>query len=207
MSAFDLPFADEVLKPRDILYTGATALTTILLDYRHMYHDLVCIIKEAEDLYEVSHNIIMAKFDNSCKGNEVNFDDLLESLVDVDVYCLPNAKKRGEGKGVRERYNYGASKKAILFKAMYDRDFPIHDEKSRLGKQFRMDYGVPWVVSINVCNEIEKRCNPCSWMRKLEYVPFKLHIMVCLRELLLDGPLGQHYSNYSIAYNSSGIYV
>jgi hypothetical protein len=37
-----------------------------------MYHDLVCIINEAEDFYEVSHHIIMAKFDDSCKGNLVN---------------------------------------------------------------------------------------------------------------------------------------
>jgi hypothetical protein len=93
MSAFDLPFADAVLKPRDILSTGATALTTILLDYRHMYHDLVCIINEAEDFYEVSHDIIMTKFDDSCKGNAVTLDDLLESLVAVDAYCLPKANK------------------------------------------------------------------------------------------------------------------
>jgi hypothetical protein len=86
MSAFDLPFADAVLKPHDILSTGATALTTILLDYRHMYYDLVCIINEAEYFYEVSHDIIMTKFNGSCKGNAVTFDDLLGSLVDVDVY-------------------------------------------------------------------------------------------------------------------------
>jgi hypothetical protein len=69
MSAFDLPFADAVLKPHDILSTGATSLMTILLDYRHMYHNLVCIINEAEDFYEVSHDIIVANFDDSCKGN------------------------------------------------------------------------------------------------------------------------------------------
>jgi hypothetical protein len=85
MSAFDLPLATG-LKAHDILSTGATALTTILLDYRHMYHNLVCIINEAEDFYEVSHGIIMAKFDDSCKGNAVTFDDMLESLVDVDAY-------------------------------------------------------------------------------------------------------------------------
>jgi hypothetical protein len=65
MSEFDLPFADEVLKPRDMLSTSATVLTTILLDYRHMYHNLVCIINVAEDFFEVSHDIIMAKFDDS----------------------------------------------------------------------------------------------------------------------------------------------
>jgi hypothetical protein len=86
MSACDLPFADAVRKPHDILSTGATALTTVLLDYRHMYHDLICIINEAKDFYEVSHDIIMAKFDDSCKGNAVTFYDLLESLVDVDAY-------------------------------------------------------------------------------------------------------------------------
>jgi hypothetical protein len=86
MLAFDLPFADAVVKPHDILSTGATALTTILLDYRHMYHDLVCIINEAEDFYEVSHDIIVVKFDDSCKGNAATFDYLLEHLVDVDAY-------------------------------------------------------------------------------------------------------------------------
>jgi hypothetical protein len=86
MSAFDLPFADVVLKPHYILSTGATSLTTILLDYRHMYHNLVCIINEAEDFYEVSHDIIMTEFDDSCKENAVTSDDLLESLVDVDAY-------------------------------------------------------------------------------------------------------------------------
>jgi hypothetical protein len=207
MSAFDLPFTVAVLKPRGILSTGATALMTILLDYRHMYHDLVCIINEAEGFYEVSHDIIIAKFDSSCKGNAVTFDDQLESLVDVDAYCLPKAKKRrkklGEGmKEDRERYNYGSSNKAILFEAMYDKDSPIHDTQSRLGRQFRMDYGVPWVVFSNVCNEIERRFNPCSWMRKLNDVPFKLGIMACLRQLRLGGPLGQHYSNYSMDYNS-----
>jgi hypothetical protein len=85
-----------------------------------MYHDLVCIINEAEPFYEVSHDIIMAKFDDSSKGNAVTFDYMLESLVDVDAYCLPKAKKRhnkcGEGmKEDRERYNYGAYNKAILF--------------------------------------------------------------------------------------------
>jgi hypothetical protein len=69
----------------------------------------------------------MAKFDDSCKGNAVTFDGLLESLVDVDAYCLPKAKKRRKkrGEGMKEdceRYNYRASKKAILFEAMYDRD-------------------------------------------------------------------------------------
>jgi hypothetical protein len=81
MSAFVLPFADAVLKPHDILSTGATALTTILLGYRHMYHNLVCIINEAEDFYEVSNDIIMAKFDDSCKGNAVTFNDLLENSL------------------------------------------------------------------------------------------------------------------------------
>jgi hypothetical protein len=65
MSEFDLPFADAVLKPRDMLSTSVPALTTILLDYRHMHHDLVCSINEAEDFYKPSHDIIMAKFDDS----------------------------------------------------------------------------------------------------------------------------------------------
>jgi hypothetical protein len=82
-----------------------------------------------------------------------------------------------------ERYIYGASNKAIFFEAMYDRDSPIHDRQSRLGKQFRTDYGVPWVVFSNVCNEIEQRFNPCSWKRKLKDVPIKLRIMACLRQL------------------------
>jgi hypothetical protein len=130
----------------------------------------------------------MAKFDNSCKGNTVTFDDMLESLIDVDTYCLPKANKRrkkcGEGiKEDRERYNYGASNKAILFEAMYNRDSPIHDETSRLGKKFRADYGVPWVVFSNIFNVIERRFNPCSWMRKLNDVPFKLRSMACLRQL------------------------
>jgi hypothetical protein len=173
MSTFDLSFFDAVLKPHDILSTGATALTTILLDYRHIHHDLVYIINEAEDFYEVSHELIMAKFDDSCKRNAVTFDDLLESLVDVDGYCLPKAKKRRKkrGEGMKEdceRYTYGASNKAILFEAMYDRDSPIHDKQSRSGKQFGTDYGFPWVVLINVCNEIERLFNPCSWMRKLK---------------------------------------
>jgi hypothetical protein len=77
MLSFDLPFADEVLTPHDILSTGTTALMTILMDYMHMYHNIVCIIKEAEDFYEVSYDIIMAKFDDSCKGNAVTFDDIL----------------------------------------------------------------------------------------------------------------------------------
>jgi hypothetical protein len=125
----------------------------------------------------------------------------------VDAYCLPKAKKQRKkrGGGMKEdhqRYNYGASNKAILFEAMYDRDSPIHDKKSRLGKQFRTDYGVSWVVFSNVCNDIEQRLNPCSWMRKLKDVPFKLRIMACLRQIRLGGPLGQHYSNYSMDYNS-----
>jgi hypothetical protein len=86
MLTFDLPFADAIFKPHDIVSTGAKALTTIFLDYRHMYHDLVCIIFQAEDFYEVSRDIIIAKFDDSCKGNAVTFDDLLESLVNVDAY-------------------------------------------------------------------------------------------------------------------------
>jgi hypothetical protein len=195
MSAFDLPFADEVLKPHGILSTDTTALTTKLLNYRHMYHNLVCTINEAEDFYEVSHDIIMAKFDDSCKGHAVTFEDLLESLFDVDAYYLPKAKKQRKtyGEGMKEdieRYTYGASKKEILFEAMYDRDSRIHDEQSSLDKQFRTDYGVPWVVFSNVCNEIEQRFNACSWMSKLKDVPLKLRIMDCLRQLRLGGPLG-----------------
>jgi hypothetical protein len=64
-----------------------------------------------------------------------------------------------------------------------------------------MDYGVRWVVFSNVCNEIERRFNPCLWMRKLKDVPFKLRIMACLRQLRLGGPLAQHYGNYSMDYN------
>jgi hypothetical protein len=76
----------------------------------------------------------------------------------------------------RKRYTYGASNKAILFEAMYDRDSPIHDEQSRSGKKIRTDYGVPWVVFSNFCNEIEQQFNRCSWMRKLKDVPSDVNL-------------------------------
>jgi hypothetical protein len=101
----------------------------------------------------------------------------------------------------RHHLRYGYTNIKILYGALYDTNSPVRDEKSREGKRFRLDYGVPWPVFIQLCNEFEKRYEVQQCLRRLKDVPFKLRVLACLRQLRLGGPMSQHLVTYSMDYN------
>jgi hypothetical protein len=102
----------------------------------------------------------------------------------------------------RENYSYNTSTKAIQFSPLYDGNSPVRDEESREGRQFRLNYGVPWKVFETLVKTFDQRFNPHASLRKLKDVLFELRIMKCLMQLCLGGPLGQHLSTYSPDYSS-----
>jgi hypothetical protein len=90
----------------------------------------------------------MGYWKRASMGDVITMDELLDCLLDVEEYSLPDTSKqwkpRGPGmKEDRQAYGYVISTKAILYSALYVSNIPIRDEKSRQAEQFRTDYGVP----------------------------------------------------------------
>jgi hypothetical protein len=101
----------------------------------------------------------------------------------------------------RHHLRYGYTHITILHGALYDTNSPVRDKKSREGKRFRLDYGVPWPVFTQLCNEFEKRYQVQHCLCRLKAVPFKLNVLTCLQQLCLGGPMTQHLVTYSMDYN------
>jgi hypothetical protein len=69
-----------------------------------------CIVYEADDFYEVSHNIVMGCWKRASIGDFVTIDELLDCLLDVEDYSLPVTSKQWKlhGPGMKEnREAYG----------------------------------------------------------------------------------------------------
>jgi hypothetical protein len=88
-----------------------------------------------------------------------------------------------------------------VYGALYDTNSPVGDEKSREGKRFRLEYGVPWPVFNQLCNEFKLPYQVQQRLRRLKYVPFKLRVIDCLRQLCVGSPMSQHLVIYSMDYN------
>jgi hypothetical protein len=133
----------------------------------------------------------------AANGQQIKFAGLVESLMDIERYEQPNQKKvrMGRGGGVmsfeRHQLRHGYKNITILHDAWYDTNSPIRDEKSREGKNFRLDYSAPWTVFTQLCNEFEKRYQVQQCLRRLKAVPFKLRVLACLRQLRLGGPMSE----------------
>jgi hypothetical protein len=74
-------------------------------------------------------------------------------------------------------------------------------ETRREGECFLLEYGAPWPVFTQLCNEFEKRYQVQQCLRRLKAVHFKLHVLDCLRQPCLGGPMLQHLVTYSMDYN------
>jgi hypothetical protein len=55
----ELPSADTVLDAKDIFQYGTLALSRILTDHWSPYHHIAGIVYQADNSYEVSHDIVM----------------------------------------------------------------------------------------------------------------------------------------------------
>jgi hypothetical protein len=156
------PSADTLLDANRIVWYGLLVLSRILTYQWSPYHDIACIAYQSDDLYEVSHNIVMGCWKRVSMGDVVTMDEMLDSLLDVELYFLPNISKernpRGPGmKEDRVTFGYGTSTKAILYSALNDTNSPIRDKESRQSKQVRKDYGVPWQVFEDFVKMVDKK--------------------------------------------------
>ena len=97
-------------------------------------------------------------------GHQIKYGELMEALVDVDRYEEPKQKKVRTGRGLylmteeRHQLGYGATNIQMLYGALYNLYSPVRNEGSREGKRFRLDYGVPWQVFIQLCNVFQTLC-------------------------------------------------
>jgi hypothetical protein len=156
-----LPIADTVLDANDIVRYGTLALSHILTDHLSPYHDIACIIYQADDFYEVSHNIVMGCWKRASMGDVITMDEVLDSLLDVELYSLPNISKgrKSRGPGMKEdrvKFGYGTSTKAILYSALHSTNSPIHDDGLRQGKRYRKYYGVSWQLFEEFIKTLDK---------------------------------------------------
>jgi hypothetical protein len=161
----------------------------------------------ADDFYEVSHSIVMGCWKRASMGDVITIDEVLDGLLDVEMYTLPNILKERRPcvpgmKKDRVTFGYGTSTKATLYSDLHDTNSPIRDEESRQGKHFRKDHGVPWQVFEDFVKTVDEKFSPRRGLRKLNEIPFELRVMVCFRHLCLGGPLNQHQASYSLDYSS-----
>jgi hypothetical protein len=201
----DLPKGGDILTANDIVKYGSVVFSSCHGDISSHYHDIAGILYEADEFYTVLHSIIMACWKRASKGDNITMDELLEYLLDVEEYSLPNVTKprraRGPGMKVdRIMYGYGTSTKAVLYSGLHDASSPIRDESSRDGLIFRLDYGVLWSVFQTIIKLLDDKFAPRSSMRKLRDIPLYLRVMACLHHLRLGGPMGQHVVGYSLDY-------
>jgi hypothetical protein len=193
----ELPSADTVLDANDIVGYGALALSHILANHWSPYRDIACIVYQDDDFYEVSHNIVMGCWKRASMVDVITMDEVLDSLLDVELYSLPNFSKerKPRGPGMKEdrvTFGYGTSTKAILYSALHDTSSPTRDEELRQGKQFRKDYGVLWQLFLDFVKTVDEKFSTRRGLRKLNEILFELRVMACFRHLRLGGPLSQH---------------
>jgi hypothetical protein len=107
----ELPNADTVLDASDILQYGTLALSHILTDRWSPYHDIAGIVYQADDFMRFHTTLLWGA------GNLCLMDELLDCLLDVELYSLPNISKerKPRGPGMKEdrvTFGYGTSTKA-----------------------------------------------------------------------------------------------
>jgi hypothetical protein len=192
---------------KDAIKHGPIIITAALIDVFNPHHDMAQLVFEADHFPEVSKGILREYMALAVNGQQIKFAELVESLLDIKRYDQPKQKKVLMVRGVdvmsfeRHHLHYGYTNITILQGALYDTNSPVRDEKSREGKRFRLDYGVPWTVFTQICNEFEKRYQVHQSLRRLKAVPFKLRVLACLRQLRLGGPMSQHLVTYAMDYN------
>jgi hypothetical protein len=99
MTPDDPPNANPVLDSNGIVKYGPSALSHILTDRWSPYHDIVGIIYEADDFYEVSHNIVMWCWKHASMGDVTTMDELQDYLLVVEEYSLPDTSKQRKPHG------------------------------------------------------------------------------------------------------------
>jgi hypothetical protein len=194
MTPDELPSTDTVLNANDIVQYGTLALSHILADHWRPYHDIAGTVYQADDFYEVSHNIVMGCWKLASMGDVIKMDELLDFFVDVELYSLPNISKtrKPRGPGMKEdRVTFGheTSTKAILYSALHKINSPTRYEDSRQGKQFRKYYGVPWQVFENFIKRVDEKLSPRRGVHKLSGILFEVRVMACFRHLRRGGLL------------------
>jgi hypothetical protein len=89
----ELPSADTVFDANDIVQYGTLALSHISTDHWSPYHNIAGIVYQDDDFYGVSHNIVVGCWKRAYMGDVITKDELLDCLLDVDLYSLPNISK------------------------------------------------------------------------------------------------------------------
>jgi hypothetical protein len=100
----ELLSADTLLDANDIVRYETLALSHILTDHWSPYHDIACIVYQDDDFYEVSHNIAMGCWKCASMDDVITMDEVLDSLLDVELYFLHNIskEKKPRGSGMKE---------------------------------------------------------------------------------------------------------
>jgi hypothetical protein len=140
-------------------------------------------------------------------GDVITMDEVIDSLLDVELYSLLNIskEKKPRGPGMKEdrvTFGYGTSTKAILYSDLHDTNSSIRDEELRQGRQFRKYYGLPWQAFEDFVKTVEEKFIPRRGLRKMNEIPFELRVMACFRHPRLGGPLNQHKASDSLDYSS-----
>jgi hypothetical protein len=84
----ELPSADTVLDSNDIVKYGTLGVSHLLTDRWSPCHDIAGIVYEADDFYDVSHNIVMGCWKHAYMGDVVTMDELLDCVLDMEDYSL-----------------------------------------------------------------------------------------------------------------------
>jgi hypothetical protein len=114
------------------------------------------LVFEANNFTETSKGILREYMALAENGQQIKYGELVETLLDIERYEQPKKKKVCMGRGVtivseeRNHLHYGYTTITIFYGALYDPNSPVRDEDSREGKRFRLNYGVPWQVFIQL---------------------------------------------------------
>jgi hypothetical protein len=117
------------------------------------------------------------------KGHHIKYGELVETLLDIEIWEQPKRKKVCQGRWVdlmseeRQVLGRGYSNVQIVYGALYDPDYPVMNEDSREGTNFWLDYDVCWEVFIKLIREFETRYQFHQRLRRLKPIPFKLRIL------------------------------
>jgi hypothetical protein len=127
---------NDILSLKDVIKHSPNTITAALIDVFNPYHDIMTqLVFEADNFPEISKGILREYMALAVNGQRIKFAELVESLMDIDIYEQPKQKKvhMGRGGGImseeRHHLRYGYKNITILYGALYDTNSPVRNEK------------------------------------------------------------------------------
>jgi hypothetical protein len=99
MPPFKLPNDNDVLSLKDIIKHGPTIITSDLIGVLNPYHNMAQLVFEADNFPEVSKGILREYMALAANGQQIKFAELVESLMDIEMYEQPKQNKVRMGRG------------------------------------------------------------------------------------------------------------